>query len=179
MGCHGSARIRGRDPLPSPHAGGSKRRRHVPHRRRHRWNRYDHRDGRELLQCRVKLDRRQCRRPVCDLCGGPLAPTQGASATAAIVLPFVDELLRCQRLYENSNGSGGTPDYNNDGYAVTSIGAFGSYQFKAGKRVTPTIGATFQSGSGAAFTPAGKGSFYQSNAHSGPALFQWTADADL
>ena len=68
----------------------------------------------------------------------------GNKATAFEHLPYADELLRCQRYYENVKGA----SYNDsqevlvaNGFAYTTNRVIGNFQFKAEKRTRPSTSA--------------------------------------
>lgn len=85
--------------------------------------------------------------------------------------PYDDELRRCQRYWEQSTILTAN--------AVAADAPLASVFWAADKRTTPTISATFDSGSGGTFAALGTKGAYQNAAHSGQNTATITASARM
>ena len=102
------------------------------------------------------------------------------TVAAVSEISFEQELIRCMRYFENSNGGGGVANVLDAFVVVPTIaGRYPSWPFRVGKRIpNPSLIPLFSGGTGATLA-ATQGSFYQSANHSADATFGWTAAARL
>jgi hypothetical protein len=104
---------------------------------------------------------------------------KGSVATSFDYRPYGTELALCQRYFENSNGAGGIAS-SNDSFVTTTALDYRSFQFKVGKRTTPTMGPLLiAGGTGATYGGFNQASFYLGTANNTPSTFGWTASAEL
>jgi hypothetical protein len=104
---------------------------------------------------------------------------KGSVATSFDYRPYGTELALCQRYFETSNGAGGIA-INSDSFVTTTTLDYRGFQFKVGKRTTPTMGPLLiAGGTGATYGGFNQASFYLGTANNMPSTFGWTASAEL